>query len=107
MSIKIYKHRLGHPQFDLPKSLEILAWYLEQDIQKSVFCCDEIMKAAELVQKGEIDFWKGTGNAHTVTIKPESVTIVNEFSDEVDSCLITTNEFKNAVLSWRNFIQEQ
>jgi uncharacterized protein YacL (UPF0231 family) len=106
MNIKFYKDRYKNPRVDLPKSLEALAWYLEQDLQKSMSCCDDMIKITESVEQGQLDSWKGTGNAHTVTINPKSVIIFNEFSDEVDSCSMATNEFKNAVLSWRNFIQE-
>lgn len=105
MSIKLYKDQHGYPRVDSAKSLEALGWFLEQDVQRSVSSCDEIIQIIESVQQGKLDFWEGTGNAHTVTIKPESVTIFNEFSDEITPCLITTSEFKDAVILWQEFIE--
>lgn len=105
MNVKFYKDQDGYPRVDYSKSSEILGCYLEQDIQRCVLSCDETIQVIGLAQKEKLDSWKGTGNAHTVTITLESVIIFNEFSDEAYPYLRITNDFKNAVISWRNFIE--
>jgi uncharacterized protein YacL (UPF0231 family) len=105
MDIKIHKDQNGYPRVDAPESLEILGWFLEQDIQRCKYSCDEMIRIIDSVQKRKISSWEGTGNAHTVSITSELVTISNEFSDDVAPCSVKTREFKNAIILWRDFIE--
>jgi uncharacterized protein YacL (UPF0231 family) len=105
MDIKIYKDRNGYPRVAAPESLEILGWFLEQDIQRCKYSCDEIIEIIDSVQQGKISYWKGTGNAHTFCITSELVTIYNEFSENSSPCSMDTREFKNAIILWGEFIE--
>lgn len=104
MNIELYKDKNGYPRVSCPASLEVLGSYLEQDVQRSILSCDEIIQIIELVQQGKQESWEGTGNAHTITIGANTTTIFNEFSDTLDPCLMATNDFKSAIILWRKFI---
>jgi uncharacterized protein YacL (UPF0231 family) len=105
MDIKIYKDRDGYPRVDSPESIKILGWFLEQDIQRSINSCDEMLAIIDSVQQEKINYWTGTGNAHTISMTPELVTILNEFSDDVEPCSMKISEFKSAIILWRKFIE--
>jgi uncharacterized protein YacL (UPF0231 family) len=106
MSIELYKDKNGFPRVNCSVPLEVLGSYLEQDLQRSISSCDEIIQIIESIQQGKQDSWEGTGNAHTVTIEANSTKIFNEFSDTLDPCSMATDEFKNAIISWRKFIEQ-
>lgn len=100
---KCYTDENGFLRADVEKGDELLAWFLEQDIQSSTESCKDMLGICNKVEMGKIPMWKGTGNAHTVTIKSENVKIKNEFLD-IDFFLeIPLMDFKNALKEWLVF----
>jgi hypothetical protein len=85
----------GHPN---------IGSFLEEDIQDSAVACQECIAAAEGVEAGNLPEWSGTGNAHTVTIRPGGVSIENVWDDSQGVGEMSIPEFKQCLGSWLRFI---
>ncbi len=93
------------PRAEYPPPFEMIGWYLEQDVQSSLSTCDELLRLCDDFCKGRRDEWQGTGNIHTVSIRDSRVQIENEFTDSAASCVLSIDDFKTALLSWRELIR--
>jgi len=85
----------GHPN---------IGAFLEGDIQSSVAGCKVCMAAAEDVEAGRLPKWSGTGNAHTVTIQPDGVSIENVWDEGLGVAEMSIPEFKQCLGSWLRLI---
>ncbi|EMH4164452.1 hypothetical protein RJ498_003775 [Pluralibacter gergoviae] len=93
----------GCPNIEANNDFRILTDFIKDDIQRSIYGVDEFIKACELVKSGALPFWEGTGNSHTVTIKPNSVEIFNEYTEEVMG-ISSINEFEGYLKKWKLLI---
>lgn len=89
---------------------ELLGWYLEDDVQGSLYHCKLLFSVIEKVKNGALEEWSGTGNAHTITITQDRVVLENEYlleSEETPrrNCEIPLIEFEKALKEWFQFIQ--
>lgn len=94
----------GNPRAVAAPPKQALGWFLEDDVQGAPNSCRLILEEIERVERGEIDMWEGTGNAHTVTVRPDGVTIVNEFADDSEPAEVSVDEFRVALTRWRDLI---
>ena len=92
------------PRAEYAPPNEMLGWYLEQDVQSSPTTCDELHSICIDVTSGDKGRWEGVGNAHSVLIEGENVTIENEFDDDAEPCTIPVKEFQNALKQWKELI---
>ncbi|WP_347710098.1 YacL family protein [Serratia rubidaea] len=90
MKMKYFIDERGHCRVKTEKEHSLISSFLEEDIQSSLYGVNEYISACESVNSGYIPEWKGTGNAHTITIKQDGVEIFNEYTEE--SLTITTIE---------------
>lgn len=102
---KLYLDSHGYPRAEYQAPNEVLGWYLEQDVQSSPATCDELLHVCEEIVEGRRRDWQGSGNAHTVTIADSHVTIENEFSDSTELCEVSIEDFKTAVLAWKELLR--
>ena len=93
----------GYPFLDIDYEYHVLADFLSGDIQRSLFCVNEYITACNNVDSGVIEIWSGTGNAHTVTIKKDSVNIFNEYSEE-QLHISSVEKFKSYLEGWKNLL---
>lgn len=99
--VKCYKDENGYPRAMADdEQNEVVAAFLEQDIQGSISMVEELLRVLDQVKNGQLKNWEGTGNAHTVVITPEAVVFENEFEDGLRST-ISPNEFEMALRSWQ------
>lgn len=94
----------GYPRAKFNPPYEALGSYLEEDVQSSALTCDHILGVCKDIALGRAGTWKGTGNAHTVIMNSDRVHIENEFSDEDVPCDISLDEFRSAVMSWKELV---
>ena len=87
------------------EDMKLLGSYLMEDVQNSTAWCDELIIIINDVESGHLDEWEGTGNAHTLHITGNHVTITNEYTEEVLQG-ISLRFFKEALIKWRNFISD-
>ncbi len=65
---------------------------------------DKYMAAAEDVETGRLPKWSGTGNAHTVTIQSDGVSIENVWDESLGVAEVSIPEFKQCLGSWLRLI---
>ena len=102
---KFYFDSHGFPRAEYSSPFQPLGWYLEQDVQGSTATCDEVLAICNDVINGEKNDWEGGGNAHTVSIEGNRVTIENEFAETDQVLVISIEDFKSAVRSWKQLLQ--
>lgn len=102
---KFYCDSNGFPRAEYSSPFQPLGWYLEQDIQGSTKTCDEVLAICDEVINGVKNHWKGGGNAHTVSIDGNRVTIENEFAESDQVVVISIEDFESAVRSWKQLLQ--
>uniref|UniRef100_UPI0036D78C2A hypothetical protein n=1 Tax=Photorhabdus sp. RM322S TaxID=3342825 RepID=UPI0036D78C2A len=93
----------GYPALGADYEHHVLADFLRGDVQADVSCTDEYISLCESVSSGQLPEWEGTGNAHTVTIKPDGVEIFNEYTEE-SLKIISIEEFKGYLEQWKALI---
>ena len=98
--LQISRDRQGVLRAYANAPFEVLGGYLEQDIQASVACAEEVLTICSFIVTvgGK---WTGTGNAHTVTISATGVRIENEFVEDASGiCEMSLDDFRAAVEAW-------
>ncbi|PPE58201.1 hypothetical protein F157LOC_03222 [Pectobacterium brasiliense] len=93
----------GYPSLDISNDYHVLADFLKDDIQRSLYGVDEYIQACESVRNGSLSLWEGTGNSHTVTIKPVGVEIFNEYTEESIN-ILSIEEFENYLKKWKELL---
>uniref|UniRef100_UPI0036DF1CBA hypothetical protein n=1 Tax=Photorhabdus sp. RM322S TaxID=3342825 RepID=UPI0036DF1CBA len=101
--MKYYIDERGHCRAKAETENHLIISFLEFDVQSSLYGTNEYISLCESVSNGELPQWEGTGNAHTITIKPDGVEIFNEYTEE--SLKITSiEEFKGYLEQWKALI---
>ncbi|EQB97948.1 YacL family protein [Photorhabdus temperata] len=101
--MKFFIDKDGYPEVDLGYEHHVLADFLSGDVQGSLHSVNEYLDLCESVKNGELPLWEGTGNAHTVTIKLDSVEIFNEYTEE-SLTISTIEEFKGYLEKWKELL---
>ncbi|HBR95821.1 MAG TPA: hypothetical protein DD979_00370 [Gammaproteobacteria bacterium] len=87
-----------------PVAEKILTVFLETDIQEDTIILQALLDDLWAVQNGHADAREFYGNAHTVTMTPETVTIQSE-ADETGPVYSTKlKHFHEVLLDWEAFI---
>ncbi|MCZ6677555.1 MAG: YacL family protein [Candidatus Poribacteria bacterium] len=111
MTIKYYIDENGFRRAEVSPPYELLGWYLEGDVQGSIYTCKLLLSEIEKAKAGVEEEYSGTGNAHTITIKRDKVVIENELLNETKDCEmsqiceIPLPEFEKALTQWFEFIK--
>lgn len=80
--------------------MELLAQYLESDVQESPEVARRLLDLVEQVASGELEEWEGTGNAFTLTLAPEGATIQPEFGFDTEPRRYSLDELREALIGW-------
>ncbi|HEX4607150.1 MAG TPA: hypothetical protein VH092_03010 [Urbifossiella sp.] len=104
--IRYFSDENGFPRVEVIDGHPNIGSFLEQDIQSSSLGCQEYMSAAEDVEVGRLPEWSGTGNAHTVTIRPSGVSIENVWDEGLDVAEMSIPQFKQCLGSWLRCISQ-
>jgi uncharacterized protein YacL (UPF0231 family) len=83
----------------------VLGSFLEQDIQGSVASCKHFLELIAEMEQGRRKEWSGTGNAHTVTIRPDGVVIENAWDETLPVSRVSLQEFKECLSEWLKCVQ--
>jgi hypothetical protein len=105
--ISCYRDTDGYPRVHVGDGRPVIGSFLEQDVQGSVASCREYLAAAEDVGRGRKPEWSGTGNAHTVLIRPTGVTIENVWDERLGVAELSVEEFKQCLNAWIECISSQ
>lgn len=102
--IKCYRDASGYCRVDAADMHPLIGSYLEQDVQNSRATCDELKTILNEVSTGTRDEWEGTGNAHTLTIHRDGVTIDNIWDDSLGTANMSIELFRSCVEEWSRCI---
>ncbi|HHQ4309022.1 TPA: hypothetical protein ACSP7Y_005089 [Serratia fonticola] len=101
--MRFYKDNFGINDLEIESDKHVIADFFSSDIQGSTYNLNVSVEACKAVANHEIPEWEGTGNAHTVTIKPDGVSIENAYTyDELR--LSSIAEFEWYLKQWEKLI---
>lgn len=96
----------GNPRVHLEESSwELLASFLEEDVQESSGVGREILSAIEKVTRGELPAWRQVGNAHILSLAPREATIASLFDRSLEPCRVDLMLLQKVLESWLQFIR--
>jgi hypothetical protein len=58
------------------------------------------LAALDEIKEGHLPEWSGTGNAHTVTMRPDAVVIHNEWDDSLGDARLSLDVFRDCIQAW-------
>ena len=103
-NLKFYRDDNDKPCARGPISERMLTIFLETDIQEDTIILQALLDDLWAVQNGHADSREFYGNAHTVTMTPETITIESEADDEAEVYTTKLKHFHEALLDWEAFI---
>ncbi|MBS9438246.1 hypothetical protein EAE91_14105 [Photorhabdus noenieputensis] len=101
--MKYFIDERGHCRVKTEMEYHLISSFLEDDVQSSLYGVNAYISACDSVKSEHIPEWKGTGNAHTVTIKPDGVEIFNEYTEE-SLQIATIEEFRGYLEKWKELL---
>jgi uncharacterized protein YacL (UPF0231 family) len=104
MPIRCYRDKFGSRRVDTRGKHHNIGSFLEEDIQGSDNSCQETLEIVQAVAEGKLSEWEGTGNAHTVTIKPNGVTIECIWDESLGVAELSLDDFRECLKEWLAFI---
>ena len=82
------------------KSGDFLAQYLASDVQESPEVTLLLLELVDQVASGDLESWEGTGNAFTLTLKPDGATIQPEFGSDTEPRHVSLDDLREALDGW-------
>ena len=102
--MKLYRDSSGDPRAHGEKGRELLARFLESDVQASVSHGRRLLAAIDKVAGGHLDEWEGTGNAYTLSLSPDGADIEPEMDDD-EPLHLTLGELREALARWVKHVE--
>ncbi len=87
-----------------PVEEHLLTHFLEVDIQEDTLILQTLLDDLWAIENGHDDMREFTGNAHTVTMTPEGVTIENTIDEDPAIYRTNINHFQEVLQNWEAFI---
>lgn len=91
------------PRAAAEPAYELLAAFLEADIQGSDAAASGVLDGVAAVAEGRESAFELTGNAHSVTATVDGVVITPLWVEDA-ALRVTLAEFSDAVRTWRDFL---
>jgi uncharacterized protein YacL (UPF0231 family) len=79
---------------------QLLATFLETDIQEDKALATELLKQVDAVNSGKKKRYETSGNAHAVTMTPKTMKIESLFDDEMPPYRLKLTLFKKVLTQW-------
>jgi len=89
------------------ESGDLLAQYLVSDVQESPEVTLLLLDLVDQVASGDLESWEGTGNAFTLTLKPEGARIQPEFGADTAPSHVSLDDLREALDDWLAMIEKQ
>lgn len=98
----------GSPKARGPASEKTLMSFLETDVQGSDHICRDLMDDLTAIEDQSDDLREFTGNAHTVLIKADGVSIASNLPDSASALTtayqVPLKHFREVLEDWEAFI---
>ena len=105
MTLQLFRDEDGCPRAWGDGPGDLLAGWLESDVQGSPEVARELLDLVDRIASGEMDRWEATGNAYTLTLAPDGATIEAEWEEDVPSRHASLSEVREALAGWLDLIQ--
>jgi uncharacterized protein YacL (UPF0231 family) len=102
--IRCFRDSNGWCRVDPNDVHPLIGAYLEQDVQNDLAACQELTALLDDIASGRRDHWSGTGNAHTVKMQPNEVSIINEYDGSLGIARMPLDLFRNCIEAWKDCI---
>jgi len=113
-NLKFFFDESGSPCARGPQSEKLLMNFLETDIQGDDHICHDLMEDLDAVNSGAAAQREFTGNAHTVVMLPDGITIESNVMDDdaagddaVTQYKTSLRHFREIVEDWEAFILDE
>lgn len=103
-NLKFYRDDNDIPCARGPVNERLLTVFLETDIQEDTIILQALLDDLWAVQNGHADSREFYGNAHTVTMTPDAITIESEADEESEKYTAKIKHFQEVLLDWEAFI---
>jgi hypothetical protein len=107
VKIDLYRDEQGLPRARSEAPDDLLARFLESDVQGSVITAYDILGMLDRVESGETDRWEGTGNAHTLALTPGGALIQDELADDTEALHLPLSELREALNAWIGLLLDE
>ena len=105
MELNFYRDANGDPRADGGSANQLLAGFLESEIQGSSKMCGFLLDAIDRIINGSLEQWEESGNAYTIALIRQGVRIEALFDDSVSVFELSLERFRDTVLRWKAFIE--
>ncbi len=105
MKLEYYRDSAGDPRARGRGQGRLAAGFLESDLQDSPAAAREVLRALDDVESGREPSWERTGNAYTLTLSPEGVTIQDENAEDFKPHSLSLAALREAVSGWLSFLE--
>lgn len=106
MQLQFYRDTAGDARARCEGPGQVVAGFLESDLQDSPASAHEVLRAIEDVEAGRLDSWERTGNAHTLTLSPEGAAIQDEMDEDAEPYVLSLPEIREVVADWVSFLDD-
>jgi uncharacterized protein YacL (UPF0231 family) len=107
--LKFHRDAAGDPRAQGKEGREILAGWLESDLQGSAALGHKILAAVDKVAAGDLDEWERTGNLYTLTLSPEGADLRVELTGDEETAAeplhLSLAELRDAIARWVGFVE--
>ncbi len=104
MKIKLFQDDQGYPRAEVKKSYQLVALFLESEIQSDKNFAQELLQIIDKIKNHEIESWEETGNVNTLTLNLDKALINNEITNQVNE--VTLDDLQQAILEWMSFLEK-
>jgi hypothetical protein len=103
--IFIDERRIARASVEPP--YEMLGRFLEEDVQSHAAVAMELRRLIREVRSGQRSSWEGTGNAHTLVLRPTGARIEPEFAEPAILCELALDDLDVALAQWIAVLLQQ
>lgn len=83
---------------------ELLARFLESDVQGNLQHARELLHTIDRVEAGRLAAWSETGNAHTLKLSPAGAVLESLYDEAAPDQRLPLAELRRAVAGWQEFL---
>lgn len=105
MKLELFRDEDGCPRAWGDGPGDLLAGWLESDVQGSPEVTRELLGLVDRVASGEMEGWEQTGNAYTLTLAPEGATLEAEWEEDAPARHASLSEIREALAGWLGLIE--
>jgi uncharacterized protein YacL (UPF0231 family) len=104
--LRFHRDSEGELRAQADHGRDLLAQWLESDVQESAVLGRKVIAAIDKVASGKLDDWERTGNAYTLTLASGGASIEPDFED-AEPLELPLAELREAVARWVEFLESE